>query len=243
MILSCCHVFHETCLASFERYIGKEKRFCPLCRFQLYDKNITNIGIVASKRAASTLIASHWRSWSERKRFRRSLRLYYERNVGTDSETELQLRKQFYSKELQYIGGKIEKEIKTKVESVDDILGKSSCALQKNRQAFQELSERKMNAVPLSNNWDTILRAALERNDSGNAECVVCFGKTMLGSFPFGSKNKQKSKSSLVLLSCSHVFHSKCIKSLENFNSMNNDEAQHICPVCRLPYDKLELVL
>ena len=35
-----------------------------------------------------------------------------------------------------------------------------------------------------------------------------------------------------VLLSCSHVFHSSCVRALEAFNI----DALDLCPVCRAPY-------
>jgi hypothetical protein len=35
-----------------------------------------------------------------------------------------------------------------------------------------------------------------------------------------------------VLLSCSHVFHARCVAALERFNL----EAAHLCPCCRAPY-------
>ena len=35
-----------------------------------------------------------------------------------------------------------------------------------------------------------------------------------------------------VLLSCSHVFHARCVAALERFNL----EAANLCPCCRAPY-------
>jgi hypothetical protein len=38
VILSCSHVFHKACLASFERFLRVAKRTCPLCRKSNYQK-------------------------------------------------------------------------------------------------------------------------------------------------------------------------------------------------------------
>ena len=38
VILSCTHVFHRACLASFERFVGAEKRSCPICRKASYER-------------------------------------------------------------------------------------------------------------------------------------------------------------------------------------------------------------
>ncbi|RHY64392.1 hypothetical protein DYB26_004259 [Aphanomyces astaci] len=44
VILSCSHMFHHNCLASFERFLRTNQRVCPLCRKQNYQKRHTNQG-------------------------------------------------------------------------------------------------------------------------------------------------------------------------------------------------------
>lgn len=208
----------------------------------MYDKRWTTIGTVASKRVAATLIASQWRGWKARKKFRNKLRHLYKKNGSSKCSL---LRRKFYFKELKHIRGRIEKEVKTKEETVDSLLCTLSRTIQESRQAFEELSSRKMKSSS-HNHWDIILRTALEREGSGKADCAVCFNQMMIGSGNscnvIDSIGKQQSNSKLTILSCSHVFHSKCIESLENFNFMSSSEAQPVCPVCRLPYDKLDIV-
>ena len=70
--------------------------------------------------------------------------------------------------------------------------------------------------------WPKIEAAARER---GPADCPVC-----LAPMGFGSD-------ALTLLSCTHVFHRKCLESFERFNV----KADCSCPVCRVPYSKVAL--
>ncbi|KAH8071826.1 ubiquitin-protein transferase [Aureococcus anophagefferens] len=53
---------------------------------------------------------------------------------------------------------------------------------------------------------------------AGEAACAICMG-------PLAERER-------VLLSCSHVFHARCVAALERFNL----EAAHLCPCCRAPY-------
>ncbi|TYZ67124.1 hypothetical protein PybrP1_000780, partial [[Pythium] brassicae (nom. inval.)] len=41
VILSCSHMFHLDCIASFERFLRTNQRVCPLCRKQEYQKRGT----------------------------------------------------------------------------------------------------------------------------------------------------------------------------------------------------------
>lgn len=45
VLLSCSHVFHKQCMASFERFA--RNKCCPLCRVQWYEKKIIQDGAVA----------------------------------------------------------------------------------------------------------------------------------------------------------------------------------------------------
>ena len=42
VLLSCSHVFHQTCLATFEELTCEERPVCPVCR-SLYQKRVLNL--------------------------------------------------------------------------------------------------------------------------------------------------------------------------------------------------------
>ena len=64
VITSCCHLFHTSCLLSFEQHLGESKRFCPICRLENYEKQSTCVGSKAFRQyvAAKTIIL-FWRRY------------------------------------------------------------------------------------------------------------------------------------------------------------------------------------
>ena len=64
--------------------------------------------------------------------------------------------------------------------------------------------------------WDDVREKALIRCEKNCPICMCSF--------------KQTKKRSKVLLSCTHIFHEKCILAFEKFNA---DKLIHNCPVCR----------
>ena len=54
VLLSCTHVFHRACLASYERFA--RTRACPLCRSQQYQRRIISDGAEAYRTACATMI-------------------------------------------------------------------------------------------------------------------------------------------------------------------------------------------
>lgn len=79
---------------------------------------------------------------------------------------------------------------------------------------------------PVERDWAAITQQALARGDS---ECAICLGNVDLCSERHGRH--------AVVLSCSHVFHAKCIDSFERFSTTE----QCVCPVCRSAYDRHHL--
>ena len=81
--------------------------------------------------------------------------------------------------------------------------------------------------------WNEILQRSRER---GLGECVIC----MCGLSYFDGDTKggviKRSKYN-VLLSCSHIFHEKCLNNFERFALSAADDATHhilCCPICRM---------
>ncbi|CAG9464963.1 unnamed protein product [Pedinophyceae sp. YPF-701] len=67
-LLSCSHVFHSTCIKSFERYAGV--RVCPICRAEQYQATDVRDGRRAARRAAAVRIQAWWRGVLGRRRAR-----------------------------------------------------------------------------------------------------------------------------------------------------------------------------
>lgn len=76
---------------------------------------------------------------------------------------------------------------------------------------------------PSTVEWDEVERSARER---GMGDCPVCLG-------PLASCKE------VSLLSCSHVFHERCILSFERFSLTPLPN----CPVCRAGYTKRSILL
>ena len=62
--------------------------------------------------------------------------------------------------------------------------------------------------------------------------------KTQTVVSPKGMTKPVASRKNAVLLSCSHVFHKKCLESFERFSLLT---AAKSCPICRSTYVKKEL--
>ena len=78
--------------------------------------------------------------------------------------------------------------------------------------------------------WDNVREIALKR---GTEECPIC-----MCNFSTQAHDKKGRKRAKVLLSCSHVFHEKCIATFESFNS--DKDGPNTCPVCRAAYSRIE---
>ncbi len=90
VLLSCSHVFHRHCIASFERFVRhpnevnsvsgnkiKGTPICPLCRSPNYQKRITKKGSMSFRSACVIRIQRICRGFMARLRCRRLMRLYY----------------------------------------------------------------------------------------------------------------------------------------------------------------------
>lgn len=79
-----------------------------------------------------------------------------------------------------------------------------------------------------------ISKKASERH---NDECSICMNSYKLP-FKISKREICAKNKPIVLLSCSHVFHTIC---LSTFEELNFDNTVHVCPECRSAYKKLEL--
>lgn len=84
--------------------------------------------------------------------------------------------------------------------------------------------------------WKELLIHTISRGHTAGYECAICMSEIIPG-------NRR-----VVLLSCSHIYHQRCILNLENF--MKNEEVVFVyyippkleqeshCPMCRCQYEK-----
>jgi hypothetical protein len=78
--------------------------------------------------------------------------------------------------------------------------------------------------------WATAKKAAIQRDE---CECPICFMPFDI----FRSSGEIGVRGS-TLLSCSHVFHSSCVKVFEDF-AARSGVAAPLCPICRAMYDRI----
>ena len=73
--------------------------------------------------------------------------------------------------------------------------------------------------------WDQVYEKALERDVD---VCSICITS-------LNCKMDQSNTRKVTLLSCTHVFHSNCISSMEKYDLTD----QHVCPICRSQYERI----
>ena len=125
VLLSCSHIFHRSCLESFERFMERDARSCPICRKSNYQKKITKCGTVAWEVHCATKIQAVYRGYLQRQRF---YQLYFrDSSSGTSSVIELGLgakllRHRYLSQELLALSQARKKEIDRVMSNIDATL-------------------------------------------------------------------------------------------------------------------------
>lgn len=117
VLLSCSHIFHRACLTSFEKFMEKKERCCPICRTANYQKKMTNMGSKAFEVVCANKIQCLYRGYRVRKIFRSSLRAYYQQGRGEGAR-----RKKFYQRELRDYTDRMGKDIARREIQVDSMI-------------------------------------------------------------------------------------------------------------------------
>ena len=127
VLLSCSHMFHRSCIASFERFVKvpndkkhKLKSFsfvCPLCRTSNYQKRMTTKGSAAYRRSCAVVLQSIVRGRLARLFFRRELRKYYNEGNGC-----VRNRVKFAHKEMMAVGSTITKTIESQDKTLNSLM-------------------------------------------------------------------------------------------------------------------------
>lgn len=116
----------------------------------------------------------------------------------------------------------------------DNLLDDIDKNLKKSRETFKNFDQRHRSIT--EEEWSALLARAIDRNHD---ECSICINKyilpnSILNLEKFLNQNEAKP---VVLLSCSHLFHSVCLKTFEELNL----DKVNVCPECRSAYKKREI--
>jgi len=217
VILSCSHVFHQDCLASFERFAGVKS--CPLCRMKNYEKRLFEDGRRNWEKVCAVKVQSVWRGHAGRK--------IYNHLVDTVVPTDPEKRRQFYYKRMEKLSTRLFSALDAERDhDLDDLFKESELALQFSRDVFGESARAGGRGGGGGGggevDWEMVEAKALQRDEQ---DCAICL-------CDLGGPSKKK-----VLTSCSHIFHANCLESFERFSSAMA-EVDNLCPCCRSKYKK-----
>ena len=250
-MLSCSHVFHSACLASFERYVCAGRRTCPVCRKEHYEKRQIEQGALAVNDGAARVIQALLRGWMTRRRFRRELARYYAEGGG-----EAGRRHGFFAQRIGGVSDRLLAALDERQDSVDSLLAQLDDSVANSRATFDRAdaavaraaaggggsdwrglaAEQRSAAAaatttsaalpPLPRtDWAAVMECAVVRAEPS---CPICMNRVSLDPPSSGATRRP-----VALLSCSHVFHASCITAFEKFNILDTCQ----CPVCRERYE------
>jgi hypothetical protein len=117
VILSCTHMFHKDCLASFERFLRVDQRTCPLCRKKNYQKKLTDAGARVYRLVSCTKIQSVMRRVLMRKAFQVALRAHYASGQG-----DQRMRYNFFADRIGNVSDQVMRNMQTREDSIDSLL-------------------------------------------------------------------------------------------------------------------------
>ncbi|ETV84570.1 hypothetical protein, variant [Aphanomyces astaci] len=167
VILSCSHMFHHNCLASFERFLRTNQRVCPLCRKQNYQKRHTNQGERGYRIQCAVKIQTFVRGYFARRRFPALLRQYFKSGNGSPRR-----RQEFYASKISNISDRIVDAIEAREDSIDALLATFDKSLTLSRHVFNnEQCDDDGGHVMTSDKWNAMLEKAALRDEK---ECPIC---------------------------------------------------------------------
>lgn len=118
VLLSCSHIFHNSCLRSFENFVrdGAEP-CCPLCRNKSYQKKTTGLGTLGYHKACAMTIQRCFRGHLARRAFKVELRCFHRSKQGDEGR-----RRRFFEGEFHSLATKLSDSIDTRSRRVDSML-------------------------------------------------------------------------------------------------------------------------
>ncbi|XP_037613338.1 RING finger protein 32 [Sebastes umbrosus] len=218
VLLSCSHVFHRACLKAFERFSGR--KCCPMCRKEQYETRVIHDAARLFRHQCATRIQACWRGYVARKRYRKLRK--------SICPKDKRLRRKFFEAKLQELNDSFVRYCHTDTEAFLSDINRS---LSSSRRVFQQL-ERKHVSEPPESDWDRIQSQVIQRDVR---DCPICLTALCSPSLPTetATSSHQQCRRT-VLLSCSHLFHQRCLEAFEAFSI----ESRPSCPLCRSVYHK-----
>lgn len=181
------------------------------------------------RQKSATLIQAVYRGHKNRQQFRKMLRQLYASGGGDPAR-----RRAFFAARLESVGSQVETAVQRRGDALDRLFAQLDQEVEKSRNVIdaharvmaEKAGPDAMGVVPRhghpqlsAEDWAGIETTAIVR---GTTECPICIQA-------LGDGGRET-----VLLSCTHVFHLKCIQAFENFNVFGKRQ----CPVCRADYHK-----
>jgi hypothetical protein len=250
VLLSCTHVFHKVCLQNFERLCRASERACPICRHARYQKCMITEGAEQFELASSMRVQRAWRA----SRARRELGARREKWLRAGGGTLAQ-RRRWQAETLAASSARLDCAMASEQSSVSALLRTLGGSLARTKHVAARV------ALQATVDWARVAASARSRDE---ASCPICMGD--LGALapaagapptcgPPGAslRRAQQRRQKAVfqrpcsLLSCSHVFHAKCLDAFEEFaltQMSGGDGASHngcLCPICRQTYLRMPL--
>lgn len=210
VILSCSHVFHSTCIKSFEKYA--KTKACPICRKECYEKKSYKTSENYYYLFCVVKVQSVIRCFIFRERFIKFMLKYPSKN--------LEVARKYRSIHLKRLDFKINRHLDEHEKGIDELFLQLEKEIQASNAAVSALKSNlrnKQQQKQIDVDWDAVCDKAVSRCEKSCPICLQNLGNTR----------------ETCILSCSHLFHSKCIESFEYF-SVNIPT----CPVCRSEYIK-----
>lgn len=246
VVLSCTHVFHKNCLNSFEKYNRNNQTIkkCPLCRFEDYEKSPFVEGTRIYIEIAASKLQATIRMRLKRVEFMEKLNQIGKLNLSSKRLKE-SLVVYNLDKTLNRITNSINKKaryLKNTSEGIDSLKDKHIQLMEDYEANVERLLRKRHQDTNLMNlleelmekeifrgygfkeqaqlkNWKASLARASSRTKD---DCPICIS-------PLGEPK------SVVLTSCSHLFHGRCLISFEEFSQRKE------CPLCRERYKRISL--
>eukprot|EP00002_Diphylleia_rotans_P038098 TRINITY_DN8608_c0_g1_i6.p1 TRINITY_DN8608_c0_g1~~TRINITY_DN8608_c0_g1_i6.p1 ORF type:complete len:247 (+),score=15.52 TRINITY_DN8608_c0_g1_i6:129-869(+) len=157
VLLSCSHIFHKECLASFEKHSGTKN--CPICRKERYQKRMIRDGAMAYEEKCAIKIQSFYRGYRVRKIYRPIL----EKIPPKDPSK----RRDFYAKRIGKITDQYLDKLDEERNAVDLFLNEIDRSVLESKAVFN------LDFRNYTRSWTEIRQLALERDVH---ECPICIG-------------------------------------------------------------------
>lgn len=212
VILSCSHIFHKLCITSFEKY--SRTKACPICRKQSYEKKTYKTSQDYYYIYCIVKIQSHIRKYICHEKFIKHMVSHPSLNV--------QVNRKYAQLHMKRLDFKLNKHLTNKETQIDKLFSDLEQKLAASQAAVSALKNlnRSKNPEFSDVNWAEITVKAIERCEKN---CPICL-------------QNLEARRETTILSCSHVFHTKCIESFESFSIQTP-----CCPVCRAEYIRTTL--